>query len=106
VPAPRTRDDWPDFTFSARLQFWTLPPKVIEAFAAVFPEFTSFPQRPSETLDVCPLRNDPDRWRLKVGGYRALFRLRHGRPLIEAILLRTDRTYQDFEGHRRRFPSK
>ena len=103
MPAPRSGDDWPDYTFSARLQFWTLPPEIIEAFATVFPEFTRFPQRPSETLDVCPLRNDPDRWRLKVGGYRVLYQVRHGRPLIEAILPRTVRPYQDFEEHRRRF---
>ena len=106
MAARRPADDWPDFTFSARLQFWALPSDIIEAFAAVFPEFTRFPQRPSETLDVCPIRNDPKRWRLKVSGYRALFQIRHGRPLVEGILLRTDTTYRDFEGHRRRFPAK
>ncbi len=102
MPGPRSADDWPDFTFSARLQFWSLPSEVIEGFGSIFPEFAQFPQRPSETLDVCPLRNDPERWRLKVGGYRAVFQIRHGRPLIEAILARTERTYKDFEGRRRR----
>lgn len=106
MPAPKTADDWPDLTFSARLQFWRLSPQIIEAFATVFPEFTRFPQRPSETLDVCPLRNDPDRWRLKVAGCRALFQIRQGGPLIEAILPRTDRTYQYVEGHCRCASSK
>jgi hypothetical protein len=106
VPVRSTRDDWPDFTFNARLQFWALPADVIEAFAEVFAEFTGFPQRPSEILDVCPIRNDPDRWRLKVAGHRALYRVRQGRPLIEALLPRTDRTYQDFGAHRRRFSPK
>ena len=106
MPAPKPGDDWPDFTSSARLQFWSLPPGIIEMFASIFPEFTRFPQRPSETLDVCPLRDDPVRWRLKVAGYRAVFQIRHGRPVIETILERTDRTYQDFEGHRKRSGSR
>ena len=100
--ARRPADEWPDFTFSARLQFWALPSEVIEQFAALFPEFTRFPQRPSETLDVCPIRNDPTRWRLKVAGYRALYQTRHGRPVIERILPRTSRTYQDFKPESRR----
>ncbi len=97
----RPADDWPDFTFSAQLQFWALPAEAIEAFAAIFPELTRSPQRPSPTLDIAPLRADPSRWRLKVVGYRALYQIRHGRPLIEKILLRTSRTYQDFETYRR-----
>lgn len=95
-------DDWPDFTRTARLQFWSLPPVVIEAFAEVFPEFTRFPMRPSVNIDVCPIRNDPDRWRLKVMGYRALYQIRHGRPLIEAFLARSESTYRDFASHRKR----
>lgn len=98
----RPEDDWPDFTASARLQFWSLPDEVIEAFAAVFPEFSRFPMRPSVTIDILPLRNDARRWRLKVAGSRALYQLRQGRPVIEAILPRTGRTYRDFESHRRR----
>lgn len=98
--------DWPDFTSSARLQFWALPPEIIDAFAEAFPDFTRFPQRPSDVLDVCPVRNDPARWRLKVAGYRAFYQIRQGRPLIEGILPRTDRTYVEFEGRRRRFVSK
>lgn len=92
----RPADDWPDFTETARLQFWSLPEEVIEAFAEVFPAFTDHPQRPSQGLDVGPMRNDRSRWRLKVDGYRALYSLRHGRPLIERILPRTDATYQLF----------
>jgi mRNA-degrading endonuclease RelE of RelBE toxin-antitoxin system len=106
VPTPRAPDDWPDFTFSARLQFWSLPPNAIEAFAAVFAEFARFPQRPSEQLDVSPLRSDPNRWRLKVAGYRALYQIRQGRPVIEAILPRTERTYRDFQAHLRRHPPR
>jgi len=102
VPGRKASDDWPDFTESARLQFWALPDRAIEDFVRVFPEFTRFPLRPSPTLDVCPMRNDPKRWRLKVAGYRALHQIRHGRPVIEHILPRTDRTYHDFESHRRR----
>lgn len=68
MPSARRADDWPDFTETARLQFWALPSEVIRAFAAVFPEFTRFPQRPSASIDVCPIRNDPNRWRLKVQG--------------------------------------
>lgn len=99
---PGAADDWPDFTKSARIQFWSLPDEAIEAFAGVFPEFTRHPLRPSHELDVCPIRNDPVRWRLKVHGYRAIFQVLQGRPLIEAILPRTERTYRDFESHRRR----
>jgi hypothetical protein len=103
VAGRRPADDWPDFTFSARLQFWALPAQVIEAFAAIFPEFTRWPQRPSPTLDVAPIRNDPSRWRLKVAEHRALYQIRHGRPLIEKILPRTAETYRDFEDYRRKF---
>ena len=92
----RQGDDWPDFTASARLQFWTLPQEAIEAFAAVFPEFTQTPLRPSPSLDVGPIRNDPRRWRLRVAGYRALYHVRHGWPIIERILPRTVHTYQNF----------
>jgi hypothetical protein len=102
VPGRKPSDDWPDFTESARLQFWALPDAAIDAFVHVFREFTRFPLRPSSSLDVCPLRNDPKRWRLKVAGYRAIYQLRQGWPVIEHILPRTDRTYHDFESHRRR----
>jgi hypothetical protein len=102
VPRRSASNDWPDFTGSARLQFWSLPDEVIEQFAAVFPELTRSPLRPSSTLDICPIRNDPNRWRLKDAGFRALYSVRHGWPVIEHILPRTDRTYQEFESHRRR----
>ena len=95
-------NDWPDFTRTARLQLWSLSPDTIEACVGVFSEFSRFPQRPSNSLDVCPIRNDPVRWRLKVVGYRAIYQVRYGRPLIEAFLPRTERTYQDFESHRKR----
>jgi hypothetical protein len=102
MPGRKASDYWPDFAESARLQFWALPQGAIEAFVQVFPEFTRSPLRPTPSLDVCPLRNDPKRWRLKVAGYRALYQVRRGWPVIEHILPRTDRTYRDFESHRRR----
>ncbi|MFZ0699919.1 MAG: hypothetical protein WAN74_07025 [Thermoplasmata archaeon] len=106
MAGPRPADDWPDFTFSARLQFWALPAEVIEAFVAVFPEFTRAPRRPSATVDILPLRNDRSRWRLKVAGYRALYRIRHGRPLIEKIVPRSARTYREFAEYARHFPAE
>lgn len=98
----RPADDWPDFTMTARLQSWSLSSDVIEAFANILPELARFPQRPSAFLDVCPVRNDPKRWRLKVAGYRAIYQVRRGHPVIEAFLARTERTYPDFESHRKR----
>ena len=95
-------DDWPHFTYTARLQFWSLPARAIESFAVVFPEFTRHPLRPSESLDVCPIRNDRARWRLKVEGYRAIYQIHHGRPVIEDILPRTPGTYRDLWVRRRR----
>lgn len=102
APRQTAADDWPDFTYTARLQFWSLPSEAIEQFANIFPEFTRFPQRPSQTLDVCPLRNDRKRWRLKISGFRAIYQIRNGRPLLEAFLPRTERGYRDFEAHRKR----
>lgn len=95
----RAGEDWPDFTSSARLQFWVLPDEVIEAFAAVFPEFTLTPLRPSSSLDVGPIRDDPNRWRLRVAGFRALYQVQRGWPVFERILPRTARTYQEFKNY-------
>ena len=90
----KLEDAWPDFTATAWFQFLSLPPMAIQSFAAVFPELAQSPQRPSATLDVCPIRNDPKRWRLKVGRYRAIYRVYHGWPVVEQILPRTERTYR------------
>lgn len=65
--------DWPDFTEAARREFLSLPKEVQVALVAVFPEFLKHPTRPSTSLDVVPVRNDPARWRLKIPGCRALF---------------------------------
>lgn len=92
----RSTDDWPDFLASARLQFWALPAEAIERFADTFAEFTAHPQRPSPSLDVAPLRDDPTRWRLRVGEYRALYSILDGWPLIERILPRSVSTYERF----------
>jgi len=97
VVSRREGDDWPDFTTPVHLHFWALPGEAIVAFAAVFPEFTQTPLRPSSSLDVGPIRNDPRRWRLRVAGYRALYQVRQGWPVIERILLRTGQTYEEFK---------
>ncbi len=97
MPVRRTdRSAWPDFTETAWRQFLSLPSEVQDTLVSVFPEFVSFPTRPSPTLDVVPIRNDPRRWRLKIPGYRVLFRVRQGRPLIEQVEPRTGLTYIRF----------
>ena len=95
VKGPSLRD-WPDFTETAWREFLTLPATVQDDLVRTFPEFLSHPTRPSPTLDVVPVRGDAVRWRLKVPGYRVLYQLRHGRPLIEEIEPRTGDTYVRF----------
>ncbi len=90
------RSEWPDFTESALRQFLQLEDVVQDRFVAVFPEFVIHPTRASSSLNVQPIRNDSRRWRLAVEGYRALFFLRGGFPVIEEIEPRTDRTYVRF----------
>lgn len=103
MPAQRVdRSDWPDFTGSALRQFFRLDDRLQDKIVDVFAEFVEYPHRPSPTLDVQPLRNDPQRWRLAVEGYRALFSLRGGYSLIEEIEPRTDSTYVRFERLRTR----
>lgn len=90
------RSGWPDFTETALRQFFSLTDEVQDRFVAVFSEFVEHPLRPSPTLDVQPVRNDSRRWRLAVPGYRALYQVRGGYPLIEQIEPRTDATYVRF----------
>jgi mRNA-degrading endonuclease RelE of RelBE toxin-antitoxin system len=90
------RRGWPDFTETAWREFLSLPTEVQDALVVVFPEFVSHPTRPSPTLDVVPVREDPLRWRLKIGGYRVLFQVRQGRALVEEIEPRTGSTYVRF----------
>ncbi len=90
------RSGWPDFTETALRQFLSLEDEVQDRFVVVFSEFVVHPTRPSSRLDVQPIRNDPRRWRLAVEGYRALFFLRSGYPVIEEIEPRTDTTYVRF----------
>jgi hypothetical protein len=90
------RSGWPDFTETSWREFLSLPRDVQDAIVETFPEFVAHPTRPSPTLDVVPVRNDPARWRLKVPGFRLLFLLRHGRALIEEIEPRTGSTYVRF----------
>jgi len=74
------------FTFldEAERDFDRLPAKVQQAFLGRFAEFSQHPWSSSATLDVAPLRDMPDRWRLKVeGGHRGVYRSLHGRPDFE-----------------------
>ena len=90
------RHGWPDFTETAWREFLSLPPEVPDNLVLAFPEFVAHPTRPSPTLDVVPVRDDPLRWRLKIPGYRVLIQVRHGRALIEEIEPRTGSTYVRF----------
>jgi hypothetical protein len=90
------RGGWPDFTETAWREFLSLPLEVQDTMVKVLPEFSAHPTRPSPTLDVVPIRDDPLRWRLCVPGFRLLFQLRQGRPLIEEIEPRTGSTYVRF----------
>lgn len=97
MPARRAdRSGWPDFTAPALRQFFRLDNEIQDKFVAVFTEFVEHPHRPSPTLDVQPLRNDPRRCRLAAEGCRALFSVRSGYPLIEEIEPRTDLAYVRF----------
>lgn len=90
------RSGWPDFTESAWREFLSLPADVEDALVAIFPEFLAHSSRPSPTLDGVPVRDDPTRWSLKIGNYRALLQLRRGRALVQEIEPRTDSTYRRF----------
>ena len=94
----RRRDsgDWPDFLETAWRQFLALPPPVQDELITHFSELLAHPTRPSPTLDVTPIRNDDRRWRLKITGFRLLYSVVHGRPLVEDIEPRTDETYSRF----------
>lgn len=97
MPVKRAdRRDWPDFTETAWRQFLALPRETQNLLVGCFPEFARAPTRPSPTLDVVPIRDDPRHWRLKVQGYRVLFQVRQGRALVEEIEPRTGETYVRF----------
>ncbi len=88
--------DWPDFTDTAWRQFLALPREVQDEFRQLFVEFVRHPRRPSAGLNVAPIRTDPIRWRLRLTGYRVLYQVRQGTPLVEEIEPRTDQTYVRF----------
>lgn len=94
----RRRDDpkWPDFTETAWRQFLALPANSQDEFRGLFSDFVAHPRTPSPSLDIVPLSHDPNRWRLRLTGYRVLYQLRQGRPLVEEIEPRTDQTYVRF----------
>jgi mRNA-degrading endonuclease RelE of RelBE toxin-antitoxin system len=105
VRGPRRRG-WPDFTETAWREFLSLPLDIQDSLVATFPEFVAHPTRPSPTLDVVPVRDDPLRWRLKIPGYRVLFQVRHSRALIEEIEPRTGSTYLRFGRYASAHPRK
>ena len=90
------RSGWPDFTGTAWREFLSLPSEVQDSLVGVFAEFVAHPTRPSPTLDVVPIRDDPMRWRLRIHGFRILYQLRQGRALVEEIEPRTGSTYVRF----------
>lgn len=71
-----------------------MPLPVQSAFLESFPEFARHPWTASPTLDVQPLREMPDRWRLKVaGGHRGIYRSLQGQPEFEMFQTR-DQIYR------------
>ena len=73
-----------DFSEEAERDFDRLPSGVRRAFVIVFPTFARHPWRPTVDLDVAPVRNTPDRWRLKVErGHRGIYFSRQCRPAFE-----------------------
>ena len=100
------RSGWPDFTETAWREFLSLPTDVQDDLVRIFSELVAHPDRPSPTLDVVPIRNDPIRWRLKVTGYRVLFQIRQRRALIEEIEPRTESTYLRFGRYSTAHPKK
>jgi hypothetical protein len=105
VKGPRRRG-WADFTETAWREFLSLPRDVQDSSVATFPEFVAHPTRPSPTLDVVPVRDDPVRWRLKIPGYRVLFEARRSRVSIEQIEPRTGATYLRFGRYASAHPRK
>lgn len=83
-----------DFTDEAERDFDQLPEEVRRAFVRVFPIFARHPWRATIDLDVAPVRNTPDRWRLKVeGNHRGIYYPRQGRPAFEMFETR-DEVYE------------
>lgn len=80
-----------DFSEEAERDFDRLPEEVRLEFVKVFPLFAPHPWRPTVDLDVAPVRNTPDRWRLKVvGGHRGIYYPRQGRPAFEMFETRNE----------------
>ncbi|MGA8543520.1 MAG: hypothetical protein WB947_08310 [Thermoplasmata archaeon] len=79
-----------DFADDARRELLALPREVRDHFFESFPALAAHPTRSAPDLDVENL-HDPQGgrtryWRLKVpGGYRAIYRLVHGRVHSDAI---------------------
>jgi mRNA-degrading endonuclease RelE of RelBE toxin-antitoxin system len=78
------------FSDEARRELLSLPVEVRDAFFSAFLVLASYPRGGSDSIDVQNYhdpRGGPTRyWRLKVpGGYRAVYRIVHGRVQIDAI---------------------
>jgi mRNA-degrading endonuclease RelE of RelBE toxin-antitoxin system len=79
-----------DLAEEARRELLALPSDVRERFFAAFSSLAAHPTRRTLDLDVRRLHDRRGRmtryWRLKVpGGYRAIFRVIHGRVHIDAF---------------------
>jgi mRNA-degrading endonuclease RelE of RelBE toxin-antitoxin system len=79
-----------DFSDEARHELLALPADVRDCFFAAFPALAAHPTRSTPDLDVRNLHDSRGRrtryWRLRVpGGYRAIYRVVHGRVHIDAV---------------------
>ena len=79
-----------DLTEDAQRELLSLPSDVRERFFTAFPALAAHPTRKTGDLDVRRLHDSRGRvtryWRLKVpGGFRAIYRVVHGRVLIDAF---------------------
>ncbi|MCI4352131.1 MAG: type II toxin-antitoxin system RelE/ParE family toxin [Thermoplasmata archaeon] len=79
-----------DFADDARRELLALPREVRDSFFDKFPALAAHPIQSTLDLDVQNLHDPRGRrtryWRLKVpGGYRAIYRVIHGRVHIDAI---------------------
>jgi len=88
--APPDYLDLIDFSDEARRELLSLPVEIRDEFFSAFPVLATYPRGGSGEIDVQNYHDPHGRpthyWRLKVpGGYRAIYRIVHGRVQINAI---------------------